>query len=267
MRDLGKKAVSRSVLLRLSRLSPDAAAVARSTAILGDGGTLTEIAELAGLDQEQVASATRELVRAEILRRDATLGFVHPLVLDAVLGEMSPGEREVQHGRAAGLLNDAGASTARIATHLLMTSPRGEPAVIEMLRQAGGEAVRKGAAESAMAYLRRALAEGPADRDRPQLLFELGLAEALVEGPPAAEHLEQAFAGLRDPLSRVIAAHVLGRLLLFMGRADDAAALARRVVAELPSEEEDTALAFRAFEFSTILFDAGDPARWEELKP
>ena len=267
VRELGKKAVSRSVLLRLSRLSPDAAAVARAAAIHGDGGTLTEIAELAGLNEEQVASATRELVRAEIFRRDASLGFVHPLILDAVLGEMSPGEREVQHGRAAGQLHDAGASTARIATHLLMTSPRGEPAVIEMLRQAGGEAVRKGASESAVAYLRRALAEGPADRDRPQLLFELGLAEALTEGPPAAEHLEAAYAGLRDPLTRVIAAHVLGRLLLFMGRAKDAADLARRAADEAEPEMPDTALALRAFEYSTILFDAVDPARWEELKP
>ena len=66
--ELGPRAVSRAVLLRLARLSPDAVSVARSLAVLGDGAELAVVGALAGLDGEAVAEAGRELVRAEIVR-------------------------------------------------------------------------------------------------------------------------------------------------------------------------------------------------------
>ena len=65
---------------------------------------------LTGLDEATVARATGELARVEILRREPPLGFVHPLVLEAVYREQSPGERQLAHARAAALLQARGAS-------------------------------------------------------------------------------------------------------------------------------------------------------------
>ena len=101
VRGIGSRAVSRTVLLRLSRLRADAAAVARAVAVLGESSGLPAVAALTGLDEDGVARAAGDLARADILRPDAPLGFVHPLVRDAVYLDIPAGERELQHGRAA----------------------------------------------------------------------------------------------------------------------------------------------------------------------
>ena len=100
-------------------------------------------------------------MRAEILRPEAPLGFVHPLVRDAVYHELSPAERELQHERAARTLRDHGAPDEQVAAQLLMAPPRGEPWVAELLEAAGAAAMRSAAVESAVAYLQRALEEPP----------------------------------------------------------------------------------------------------------
>ena len=58
--------------------------------------------------------------------------------------------------------------------------------------------MQAGAADSAVAYLRRALDE-PRRRRAGQLLFELGAAEVLTNGPAAAEHLALAYDALTIP--------------------------------------------------------------------
>jgi predicted ATPase len=82
--DIGPRAVSRTVLLRLARLPEDARDVATAVAVLGDGAGVPAVAELAGVDETRVADATRGLAHAEILRPELPLAFVHPLVRDAV---------------------------------------------------------------------------------------------------------------------------------------------------------------------------------------
>ena len=69
--------------------------------MLGEDAALHAVAALAGLDEAAAARATGELATAEILRHGSPLGFVHPLVRDAVYRELPPGERELQHARAA----------------------------------------------------------------------------------------------------------------------------------------------------------------------
>jgi hypothetical protein len=54
IREIGLRAVARSVLLRLGRLPPDAVAVARAIAVLGDGASLPATAALANLDVRSV---------------------------------------------------------------------------------------------------------------------------------------------------------------------------------------------------------------------
>jgi tetratricopeptide (TPR) repeat protein len=266
VRDIGPRAVSRTVLLRLARLPDAAARVARSLAVLGEGAPLSALAAAAELEEAHVAEATGRLAQAEILRPTPPLGFVHPLVRDAIYEELPPAERELQHARGASLLRDAGAPAEQTAAQLIKAPPRGERWAFELLWAEGRAAMHAGAADSAVAYLQRALAEPPPPDEHPQLLFELGCAEALTSGPAAAEHLALAYDELEDPTSRATAAGLLGRALMFTGSADAAQAIARRAAQEVPPGYEDLRMQLEAFEYMTAYFGAGDPARLSELR-
>jgi hypothetical protein len=159
-----------------------------------------------------VAAVTGPLARVEILRPEPPLGFVHPLVADAVLLTLAPGERELQHARAARMLHAAGAPAEQVAGHLVRAPRGGEPWVVGVLRDAARTAVRRGAAESATTFLRRALDEpAAAGEDRGAMLLETGLVEAMASGPEAVDHLREALAILTDPAQRALAAATLGR--------------------------------------------------------
>src|SRR5205823_5533522 len=132
--DIGPRAVSRTVLLRLARLPDDAAAVARAIAVLGDGAGVPIVATLAGLDEHSVAEGASALTGAEILRAEPPLGFVHPLVQDAIYREIPPAERELLHERAARALADRGAAPELVANQLLAVPPRGDPWAAAILR-------------------------------------------------------------------------------------------------------------------------------------
>ena len=68
-----------------------------------------------------------------------------------------------------------------------------------LLRTASRSAVERGASESAVTYLRRALAESPNGPSRPDVLLRLGLLEAALDGPAGVEHLVQAYHLHEDP--------------------------------------------------------------------
>jgi hypothetical protein len=182
VRSIGPRAVSRTVAARLARLGPNALATARAVAILGDEIAVRVAARFAGLDEVSVAEATGPLARADILRPEPPLGFVHPLVADAVAMTLAPGERELQHARAARLLFEAGAPAEQVAGQLVRAPAQAEPWAVEVLREAARRAMQRGAPESASIFLRRALEEPPAAEGRGELLLELGLAEVLSNG-------------------------------------------------------------------------------------
>ena len=66
--DIGPRAVSRTVLIRLARLPDEAVSVARAVAVLGESADLPTVATLAELPEQEVAAQTAALARAEILR-------------------------------------------------------------------------------------------------------------------------------------------------------------------------------------------------------
>jgi DNA-binding CsgD family transcriptional regulator len=262
--EIGPRAVSRTVIMRLARLSEDAIAVARAVAVLSDSATLPAVAALTELSEERVADATGLLARAEILRREAPIGFVHALVRDAVYLELPLGERQLQHERAARVLLDAGAPPEQVAAHLLAAPRRGQDWVAEQLREAGRAAVARGAAESGVAHLRRALEEPAPATWRPELLRELGLAEILTDGLGAIGHLTEAFETLDDDSARLPVAHALCRALLFTGSPPEAADFALRVAAGLP-EDDDDRRALTAFYLMTGFFGVDAPERLQAL--
>jgi DNA-binding CsgD family transcriptional regulator len=193
------------------------------------------------------------------LQPDASAAFVHPLVGAAVYSDQPMLGRAAQHEQAATLLTAAGAPPEKIAAHLEIVAPRGEPGVVHTLQRAARAALQKGAAESAVGFLGRALAEPPPPEERAAVLLELGRAESLTSGPAAAEHLAGAYEMLDEPRARATAAEALARALLFTGHPAEGASLARAAAAELPRELDDLRLALEAFEFLAVLFGAGDP--------
>ncbi len=261
VRRAAPRAASRIVLTRLARLPPDAGAVARAVAILGDGAGLPAVAALAGLDEPRVAAAAAALARAEILRAEPPLGFVHPLVRDAVYHALPPGVRELRHADAARVLADARAPAEEVATQLLAAPRRGDPWAVDVLVAAAASAQRRGAADSAVAHLARALEEPPAPAARGRLLLDLGVTAAGLDGPLAAERLAAAYDELPDPASRAEAAVALAHCLLFTRPPGEAVAVARRASRELPPEPDDPRRALAAVELLAITFGAGgEPA-------
>jgi DNA-binding CsgD family transcriptional regulator len=267
VRDLGPRAVSRAVLLRLARLSEADVEIARALAVLGEGAEIAELAAQTELSEGKVATATGALTRVEILRPDPPLAFVHPLVRDAVYNDLPPARRELEHQRAARLLRAAEAPPERIAAHFLRVPPLGEEWAAELLIEAARTAADKGAAEVSVEYLRRALEEPLGTERRAQVVFDLGLREMDLRGTEAIGHLEEAYRLLTAPRDRAWAGYALARTLMFTRRESDAAEVARRTREELPAELTDLAHALEAIEVETVFFGNPDIALLEKTLP
>jgi DNA-binding CsgD family transcriptional regulator len=233
LRELEASAGSRMIAVRLSRLPPQATRLAQAVAILGDDADPRHAAALADLDAPDAAEAARALSRVDILRPQPPFGFVHPLIRAVVYDALTLPERAVGHARAARLLEIAGAEPERIAAHLLLTSSAADVQVVARLREAARRAGSRGASDSAVAYLRRALIEPPSAIDRAELLVELGSAEALVSGDAAVEHLQEARALIEDPIRRAETALMLGRQLFLLLRGEESHAIFVQALNEL----------------------------------
>jgi DNA-binding CsgD family transcriptional regulator len=243
LRELAARAGWRAVSVRLSRLPPEATRLAQAIAILGDDVDPYHAAALADLDEEEASKATADLARVDVLRPQPPLGFVHPLIRAAVYEALTPLERNSGHARAAHLLSEGGAEPERVAAHLLLVPPAlvteatgGQ--VVTVLRDAARAARCRGASESALAYLRRALAEPPPAAQRAELLLELGAAEALVSGEAAVEHLREAHDLVDDPVQKANTAFMLGRQLFFL-RPDESVAVFEQALDELAGADAE----------------------------
>jgi DNA-binding SARP family transcriptional activator/DNA-binding CsgD family transcriptional regulator len=251
------EAVVRSLVLRLSRLPMAASALARAVAVLGADVELRHAAELAALDPREAAEAADHLVRAGLLAPSRPLRFVHPLVEAAIYAELPLGERDVMHGEAARVLAASEAGAERAAAHLLVTEPTGDRWSVETLRAAAADARARGAPESAVSYLQRARREGlKADVE---VLWELGLAQALCGQAAAVEPLEKALAMAGDPRQRAMIAHHLSWALGGVAnRFEDAASVLETALDDLGGTDrtlsqtlESTLLGFAALQLST----------------
>jgi DNA-binding CsgD family transcriptional regulator len=256
--DLGPRALSRAVLVRLARLPADAAKVASAAAVLGDETELSLVAELAGLEQDAAASAASALVAAEILSPQPAITFMHPLVGAAVYEDIPAHERSIAHERAAQLLRERGHPPGVVAVHLALAPARGEEWVCDILQRAAHASLRAGSPANAVGYLGRALAEPPSAHRRAQLLLDLGRAEILFDGPAAVEHLSEALELTDDAQARGYIALALTHALLFTGRAAESVELTARTKAELGPDSDDLARALEAIEVVAPLFGAGE---------
>jgi DNA-binding CsgD family transcriptional regulator len=254
VRELGPEAIARLLLRRLDALGPGAPELARALAVLGDGATVAEAAQLAGLDHARATQAAHTLVRADIAAGHEPLAFAHPIVRTSIYADIAGGDRADQHRRAAGLLSERGADVDRVAAQLLAA---GQPDAwaIEHLRAAATRALQRGAPENAAAYIRRAL-DGDVDPVlRLALLLELAGAETALQDPAAVAHLQQARDLAGDPLQRATITATLAELLLFAGQWDAAVELPRQALAELGDRDADLSLRLRTMGAAAAMFD------------
>jgi DNA-binding CsgD family transcriptional regulator len=252
---LAPRAVSQSIVRRLSRLSSAARELARAAAVLGEAD-LRLTAGLAGVDSGAAATAADELAAAGILEQGRPLRFVHPIVRAAVEADLSPGARAGLHAAAARRLASESASAYRIAAHLLATDPAADDWVVDSLRAAARTAIVNGAPDSAAAYLRRALAEPPSDALRPDILLDLGFAESYAGDPQAEGHLEAALAAATDAAAQVSITLALGRTLQIEGRVRESLAVFDRTRARLGSGDRHAALTLEGAVLSAAVIDA-----------
>jgi DNA-binding SARP family transcriptional activator len=259
----GSRAIASMVLVRLRRLPAEATAVARAVAVLGEGAELPIVAELADLDEIATAAAFADLARAEILRDEDPVGFVHPLVRDAVYRAVPGAERALAHERAARLLRRRGAPSEQVGAHLLLAPTRGDADSVEVLREAANTAAARGASENAITYLRRALgepAEGPA---RLEVLRALGLLETLVDGPAGLEHLGAAYDLTSEPAARAELAITIAWTHVFTSSPGIASTFARQAAASLPDDLVDARQGLLALQRISGFMHGLDPAVWQ----
>src|SRR5262245_10661433 len=239
LRELAAVAGSRAVMVRLARLSPEAIKLARAIAILGEDVDPRNAAALAELDERTASQAMADLARVDVVRPQLPLGFVHPLVHAAVDDTLTPIDREAGHALAAKLLTEARAEPERIAAHLLLVPPAGDSEALATLREAARKAASRGASDSAVAYLRRALDEASIGSDRTRLLLELGAVELLIDGNAAAEHLGEAHDAMDDPHERAETAALLGAELFYLHRIDESSAVFTQALEELAGADPE----------------------------
>jgi DNA-binding CsgD family transcriptional regulator len=242
VRGLGPQSVARAVLVRVERLGPAARETARALAILSPDAQVRHAAALAGLEPAQAAAAADAMAAAGILRPGRPLAFAHPILHAAVAADLAAGERAAGHAEAARLFAAQGAAPDAVATHLLAGEPAGDPWVVDQLRAAARTAVAQGAPHSAVAHLRRALAEPPEAGARGGVLLELGFAESYVGDPEAARHLDGALDAAADRSAQVAATLALGRMIQLSGRHGDAFAIYDRTAQRIGSEDPRAAL-------------------------
>jgi DNA-binding CsgD family transcriptional regulator len=229
LRSLAPSAVGASVLPRLGRMGPDEIALAGALAVLGPGTEVAVAAELSGLAPPAAELAADALTAAQILAAARPLEFFHPVIGEAVYAGLGPGARRLAHRRAAAIV-DAGGAVDRVAAHLLLTGPGGDPWVGERLSEAAQSALDRGAPEVAASYLRRALAEPVASDRRFALVLGLGMAEWRAGQPDAIAHLEEALASAPDPDTTATAAAAVALAYRVLDRSDRSIAVLQQAI-------------------------------------
>jgi DNA-binding CsgD family transcriptional regulator len=240
------RSVERRVVLRLARLGGDAHGLARAVAVLGDGTPLLAAAQLAGLEPAAATAAAARLIEGQILDSLDPLHFAHPLIRSAVYQEIPRELRLLSHTSAARLRRDGGASPDEVARHLLTGAPTAETWACESLQEAARRATRRGAHQTALRCLRRALDSAPSQERRPTLLVDLGLVEAATGEATSLERFQQALETLDDRYERARAMRALGQTLYRFGRHPDAASTFRRGIEMFAATDPDLALTFQA---------------------
>ncbi|MDQ1630325.1 MAG: hypothetical protein QOC80_297 [Frankiaceae bacterium] len=260
---------------RIDDLEPDARAVLRAAAVLGNRFPVDALAEVERRPQAEVREALDELAARQLLRpaeggsepggragrSPRSWAFVHPMARDVAYGSLPKAERARRHARAARWAATAlegqpaevdaflaAQSEAALGLAASMQLPVTDPVwqVRELglaaLLRLGQAALVRDEYSSAADLLRRALvlgggAQGGGISTERQLEVRLSFAEALtaLRRLPEAEDTLRPVLGSNDDRVRLGALTVLGDIRYKQGRDSDAVELLERVFAEATS--------------------------------
>ncbi len=215
------------IRLRLGALSSAARDLAAAAAVLGEHSTLVDVAAVAGSPDPAAcatgpAAALGEAERAGILLEEETpsgwrLSFPHPLVRQAVYGQLGAEERRALHLRAAAV-----SGGEHSLAHRFAAATGVDRALASDLERAGDEAISAGNLRLAARYLQQAATvseAGPQRAERMLSSFELLVRAADVGHAETARPTVE----LLPVSARRDAA--LGQLALLAGRPADARVL------------------------------------------
>ena len=231
------RGVANAVLLRLARLAPPAASLARALSVLGDGARIADAAQLAAVTDGELEAAVTALVTDGVMESGGAARFTHPILRAAIYEDLSPAERERLHNAAARILRERGAPPGPVAAQVMYTEPAADPEVVSLLRAAARDALALGDAGGAARLLTRALDEPPAEGERAAVVLELGQAHARAGAPEAVTPLSEIVEDGTNAEAIAAAAVELSGMLFFAGRPGDGAAVLRRAQAQLSSRE------------------------------
>lgn len=190
----------------------------------------------------EAADLADALTAAGLVSNHHGMTLSHPLIASALYRSLPSGRRSQMHAEAARLLADEEAEPEDVALHLLHVEPQGDAAVAATLIAAAAKATARGAPESAVGFLRRALAEPPNRIMRAEVLAELGLARAARWQPDAPRLLVEAIGCSGTPTQRAASALRGARALGLAGYFEDAMDLCRRGLADgvgVPDEHRE----------------------------
>ena len=145
-------AVSGAIRGELAALSPEAAAVLRAAAVLGDPFEPDLLADTAPANEGKALEALDELVDRDLVRPSGApreFRFRHPIVRRAVYETAGSGWLLAAHGRAAAALEERGVPAALRANHVERSARVGDDAAIATLTEAGEDAARRAPASAA----------------------------------------------------------------------------------------------------------------------
>jgi len=244
---LTPESVRRMAVARLGRHSEPVRRFAQAVAVLGEA-PLAQAAALADVDHDKACAAAAALIRAGVLRDDATVRYAQPLLSRAMYGTLSSVELGELHRRAAELLCECDpAETERAAHHLLLSEPGGNPRFGEVLYASALRALDDGAPADARRFLERALGEAEERSARGTLLTTLAELELLAgDLPNAAAHGSEAMSLVADPCERVPASVVCAQAVAATGSLEPAVELLSREAAAIDGNAPDLGLRLQA---------------------
>ncbi|GHG42659.1 MULTISPECIES: helix-turn-helix transcriptional regulator [Amycolatopsis] len=208
-----------AVIGLIDSYGPEALAVARAIAILGDHASSRLAGQLLGIDPASTSQLIATLTESGLLEGNH---FRHPATVTAIRHGMSPGDRAALHRAAAELLHSDGAPATAVAGHLLAAPPVEDRWVVPVLEEAADEALADDWLPIATEALQLALRTCDDEDRRAVITMKLALAKWRADPVLAARYYPTLVDALRRGTLRGRHAASLIRSLLWYGRFDDA---------------------------------------------
>ncbi|WP_037604163.1 helix-turn-helix transcriptional regulator [Streptacidiphilus rugosus] len=252
-----------AVLGELAGVDPDAVAVLRAAAVLGEPFDPELVADVADRDGAATGRALDELARLDLLRPSGPAGLLdlrHRAIGAVLYRQLEPGRRVALHRRAASALADRAAPIAVRADHIARAADPGRPDHATTLMAAARDVLYSAPAE-AVRFLSAALpllAEGEGRQHRHEAQVLLARAQLLsgdaAEGRELLDLLRSAMSG---PQAAAEALADSSRVERQLGRLSEAGAVARAGLAALADRDSATAAALH-IELADHAYDLQD---------